>query len=35
LNGRGYMPAFGDRLSEDDIANVIAYVRLLSRQAQK
>ena len=25
-NGKGAMPAFGGRLSDDDIANVAAYV---------
>ncbi len=35
LNGRGYMPAFGDRLSQDQILDVIAYSRLLARNAQQ
>jgi mono/diheme cytochrome c family protein len=35
LNGRGYMPAFGDRLSQDQILDVIAYTRLLARNAQQ
>lgn len=35
LNGRGYMPAFGPRLSQDEILDVIAYTRLLARQAQQ
>jgi mono/diheme cytochrome c family protein len=35
LNGRGYMPAFGSRLSQDQILDVIAYSRLLARQAQQ
>lgn len=34
LNGRGYMPAFGSRLSQDQILDVIAYTRLLARNAQ-
>ncbi len=35
LNGRGYMPAFGSRLSQDQILDVIAYTRLLARNAQQ
>lgn len=35
LNGRGYMPAFGSRLSQDQILDVIAYERLLARNAQQ
>ena len=35
LNGRGYMPAFGAGLSQDQIVNVIAYVRLLAQQARQ
>jgi mono/diheme cytochrome c family protein len=35
LNGRGYMPAFGSRLSQDQILDVIAYTRLLARSAQQ
>lgn len=35
LNGRGYMPAFGSKLSQDQILDVIAYTRLLARQAQQ
>jgi len=35
LNGRGYMPAFGDKLSQDQILDVIAYTRLLARNAQQ
>ena len=35
LNGRGYMPAFGSRLSQDQILDVIAYARLLARNAQQ
>ncbi len=35
LNGRGYMPAFGNRLTQDQILDVIAYTRLLARQAQQ
>lgn len=35
LDGRGYMPAFGSRLSQDQILDVIAYTRLLARNAQQ
>lgn len=35
LNGRGYMPAFGSKLSQDQILDVIAYIRQLARQAQQ
>ncbi len=35
LDGRGYMPAFGDRLSQDQILDLIAYTRLLARNAQQ
>jgi mono/diheme cytochrome c family protein len=35
LNGRGYMPAFGPRLSQDQIIDVVAYVRLLAQQARQ
>jgi mono/diheme cytochrome c family protein len=35
LNGRGYMPSFGSRLSQDQILDVIAYSRLLARNAQQ
>lgn len=35
LNGRGYMPAFGSRLSQDQLVDVIAYVRLLSLRARQ
>lgn len=35
LNGRGSMPAFGPRLSQDQIVNVVAYVRLLAQQARQ
>lgn len=35
LNGRGYMPAFGSRLSQDQIVDVIAYIRLLAIQARQ
>lgn len=35
LNGRGNMPAFGSRLSQDQILDVIAYTRLLARNAQQ
>ncbi|TAH52315.1 MAG: c-type cytochrome [Chloroflexota bacterium] len=35
LNGRGYMPAFGSRLTQDQILDVIAYTRLLARNAQQ
>ena len=35
LNGRGYMPAWGDKLSQDQILDVIAYTRLLARNAQQ
>lgn len=35
LNGRGYMPAFGSRLSQDQIVDVIAYMRLLALQARQ
>ncbi len=35
LNGRGYMPAWGNRLTQDQILDVIAYTRLLAREAQQ
>lgn len=35
LNGRGYMPSFGPRLSQDQIIDVVAYVRLLAQQARQ
>lgn len=35
LDGRGYMPAFGPRLTQDQILDVIAYTRLLARNAQQ
>lgn len=35
LSGRGYMPAFGSKLSQDQILDVIAYARLLARNAQQ
>ncbi len=35
LNGRGYMPSFGPRLSQDQIVDVVAYVRLLAQQARQ
>lgn len=35
LNGRGYMPAWGNKLSQDQILDVIAYARLLARNAQQ
>ncbi len=35
LNGRGYMPAWGNKLSQDQILDVIAYTRLLARNAQQ
>ena len=35
LNGRGEMPAWGDKLSQDQILDVIAYTRLLARNAQQ
>lgn len=35
LNGRGYMPAWGSKLSQDQILDVIAYTRLLARNAQQ
>lgn len=35
LNGRGYMPAWGSHLSQDQILDVIAYTRLLARNAQQ
>lgn len=35
LNGRGYMPSFGPRLTQDEIINVVAYVRLLAQQARQ
>ncbi|MCC7165662.1 MAG: copper resistance protein CopC [Anaerolineae bacterium] len=35
LNGRGYMPAFGPRLTQDQIVDVVAYVRLLAQQARQ
>lgn len=35
LDGRGYMPAFGNRLSQDQILDVIAYTRLLAKNAQQ
>jgi mono/diheme cytochrome c family protein len=35
LNGRGYMPAFGSRLSQDQILDVIAYARLIARNDQQ
>ncbi len=34
LDGRGYMPAFGDRLKQDEISYVIAYIRQLAFKAQ-
>lgn len=35
LNGRGSMPAWGNRLTQDQILDVIAYTRLLARNAQQ
>lgn len=35
LNGRGYMPSFGPRLSQDQMIDVVAYVRLLAQQARQ
>jgi len=35
LNGRGYMPAWGDKLTQDQIYDVIAYIRKLALDAQK
>lgn len=35
LNGRGYMPAFGNRLSQDQILDVIAYIRQMAIQARQ
>ncbi len=35
LNGRGYMPSFGPRLTQDQIIDVVAYVRLLAQQARQ
>ncbi len=34
-NGRGYMPAFKDKLTQDQIYQVIAYTRLLALRPQK
>jgi mono/diheme cytochrome c family protein len=34
-NGRGYMPAFRDQLTQDQIYQVIAYTRLLALKAQR
>ncbi len=33
LDGRGYMPPFGNQLSQDEILDLIAYIRLLAVQA--
>jgi copper transport protein len=33
LNGRGYMPAFGSQLTQDEILDVVSYIRLLALQA--
>lgn len=35
LNGRGYMPAFGDQLTQDQILDVVSYIRLLALQARQ
>jgi mono/diheme cytochrome c family protein len=34
-NGRGYMPAFKDKLTQDQIYQVIAFTRLLALKAQQ
>lgn len=34
-NGRGYMPAFKDQLTQDQIYQVIAYTRLLALKARR
>ncbi len=34
-NGRGYMPAFGNTLTQDQIFQIIAYTIQLARQAQQ
>jgi mono/diheme cytochrome c family protein len=33
-SGQGNMPAFGDRLSDDEIAQVVAYVRTIGKKAK-
>jgi mono/diheme cytochrome c family protein len=32
--GQGNMPAFGDRLSDDEIAQVVTYVRTLGKKGK-
>lgn len=34
-NGRGYMPAWKDRLAQDQIFNIIAYTRQLAQDARR
>lgn len=34
-SGQGNMPAFGDRLSDDEIAQVVGYVRGLGKKSRK
>jgi mono/diheme cytochrome c family protein len=34
-NGRGYMPVFKDKLTQDQIYQIISYTRLLALKAQQ